>query len=542
VKDLIALFNAGKYSELEKRSLIETKKAAHNGFAWKALAVAQKKLGKNALHAAQQAAKLLPADHETHNTLGLARKSVADFSGAAQSYRQAIALKPSYVEAYNNLGHVQLLLGDLRGGIATYQQALAIAPDFLDCRSNLLYAYTLLPDAAREEAFACAKTYGEIVARKYAAFSSRRPRQERLRIGFVSGDFRTHPVAYFILGLLAELRALDQCDLIAYSNNPIADGLTAKLRSAFHEWREIFGLSDMAAANAIREDGIDVLIDLSGHTAHNRLPVFALRPAPVQASWLGFVATTGVKAIDYYIADPWVAPDSEDANFTEKIWRLPETMMCFTVPEFDLPVTALPAMANGYITFGSFNNLAKINLQVIELWAEILRALPTSRLFMNTRQLNDKNAVTKVRTQFAEFGITGERLDLDYVTPREASLAAYNRIDIALDSFPYNGGTTTVEALWMGVPVLTLKGNALVGRLGTSCLANVGLHDWITESKEQYVAKAAKAASDPSALAALRAGLRTRSLESPLFQARRFARNFMDSLTAITGQQELKQK
>jgi len=292
------------------------------------------------------------------------------------------------------------------------------------------------------------------------------------------------------------------------------------------------GMSDEALAKCIRDDGIDILVDLSGHTAHNRLPVFAWKPAPIQASWLGYVATTGLSEMDYYIADRYAVPESQDAQFVEKVWCLPESMICFTPPEFDIPASQTPAMANGYVTFGSFNNLTKMNDAVVALWADVLHNVPGSKILLNTRQLNDAAIRETTWRRFAAHGIGRERVMLEYITPRASSIAAYSRVDIALDPFPYNGGTTTAEALWMGVPVLTLAGDRLVGRMGVSQLSNVGLQDWIAEDAAEYVAKA-KYFAEISALTKLRAGLRQRVLESPLFDAPRFAAHFEQALRSM---------
>jgi predicted O-linked N-acetylglucosamine transferase (SPINDLY family) len=263
---------------------------------------------------------------------------------------------------------------------------------------------------------------------------------------------------------------------------------------------------------------------------HNRLPLFAWKPAPVQVSWLGYFATTGVAEIDYFIADPHTLPAGEGKQFTETVWRLPDTRLCFTAPDADVAVAELPALTNGHITFGCFNSLTKINDRVIALWARLLDAVPGSRLMLKAKQLKEALVQDKMRERFAAHGVAADHLLLEGPEARAEYLAAYNRIDIALDPFPFTGGTTTAECLWMGVPVLTLAGDRLVSRQGVGLLANAGLPDWIATDADDYVGKAALHASNPQALAALRRSLRQQVLASPVFDGERFARHLEKAL------------
>ena len=294
-----------------------------------------------------------------------------------------------------------------------------------------------------------------------------------------------------------------------------------------------YGISDDRLAQLIHEDGIDILIDLSGHTGDNRLPMFAWKPAPVQVTWLGYFATTGVAAIDYLIADPWTLPESEESSFSETIWRVPETRLCFTPPAILLNVTPPPVLANGHITFGCFNNLTKMNERVVALWARILAAIPNSRLYLKARALGEAAVQQSVMKRFAEHGIDPQRLTLETYVPRANYLEAYNQIDIALDPFPYTGGTTTVEALWMGVPVLTLAGRQFLARQGVGLLMNAGLPEWVASDQDDYLSRAVAHASDTQGLASLRAGLRQQVLASPIFDASRFARHFEAALRGM---------
>jgi predicted O-linked N-acetylglucosamine transferase (SPINDLY family) len=348
----------------------------------------------------------------------------------------------------------------------------------------------------------------------------------------VSGDLHGHPVGYFLDGVLTSLAAKFSAnlELFAYATRACEDETSKRLRASCKAWHSALGLSDSALALRIREDGIDILIDLSGHTAGNRLPVFAWKPAPIQVSWLGYFATTGVAAIDYFIADPWTLPPDQEAFFTEKVWRLPETRLCFTPPSARVDVNVLPALSNGYVTFGCFNNLSKMNDAVVQLWARVLNAVPASRLFLKYQQLAEASIRQSTRERFAVHGIAADRLIFEDYVPRVNYLAAYHRVDIGLDPFPFPGGTTTVEALWMGIPVLTLSGERFLARQGVGLLMNAGLPEWIASDHDDYVARAVAHASDLQGLAALRARLRQQVLASPIFDAPRFAKHFEAAL------------
>ena len=350
-----------------------------------------------------------------------------------------------------------------------------------------------------------------------------------LRVGLVSGDFGNHPVGYFLEGLL---RAADPARIafLAFPSQPDEDELTARIKPLFAAWQPIHALDDAAAARLIHASGVQVLLDLAGHTAHNRLPVFAWRPAPVQAAWLGYFATTGVAEIDYIIGDPQVTPPAEASHFTETVWRLPETYLCFTPPEIAVEVSELPARTSGHFTFGCFNNLNKINDAVVRVWARVLHAVPNSRLLLKAFQLQDATVRDGIRARFAVLGIMDDRLLTEPPSSRAEYLHDYHRVDIALDPFPYPGGTTTCEALWMGVPVLTLRGNRFLSHAGETFARNAGLADWIAADEDEYVTVAARFAARLESLAGLRARLRDQVLASPLFDAPRFARHFEAAL------------
>jgi len=351
----------------------------------------------------------------------------------------------------------------------------------------------------------------------------------------VSGDLHSHPVGYFAEGVIAALASSmsERLELIAYPSHFHTDALTERIKACCSGWHSAVGLSDERLAERIRDDGIDILIDLSGHTAHNRLPVFAWKPAPVQATWLGYFATTGVAQIDYFISDAWSLPQTEEIYFTEKVWRLPETRLCFTRPDVDVLVSPLPALTNGYVTFGCFNNLTKMNDAVVALWARILGTVAGSRLFLKARQLNDASVRRSIVGRFAAQGIDIDQLILEGASPRAQYLSAYGRVDIGLDPFPFTGGTTSAEGLWMGVPVLTLTGERFISRQGGGLLMTSGLPEWIAADTDDYVARAVSHAGDIHRLAVLRNGLRQQVLASPLFDAPRFAGHFEAALRGM---------
>lgn len=480
----------------------------------------------------RQAIALVPTYVEALNNLGNALQEQGRLTAAEDCFRTALAANPECAEAHSNLGTLLSNQCRLIEATASFRRALQIRSDYPEAHSNLLlimnYDDRSLPVLSEE-----ARRYGLCVEartkNKFTAWPCL-PRPARLRVGVVSGDFRDHPVGYFLQGLLAHIDA-DRFEFIAYPTNNCDTELTTRIRPYFTEWSPIFGLGDGDAASLIHADRVHVLLDLAGHTAHNRLPVFAFKPAPVQASWLGYCATTGMAAMDYYIADSLTLQKSEARSFTETIWPLARNYLCLSPPEIDVHPSPPPALHKGYVTFGSFNNLAKMGEPVIGLWARVLTAVPGSRLLLKARQLGDSSVRERVARRFAAHGINEERLILQaIVADREGHLSAYNLMDIALDPFPYNGVTTTFEALWMGVPVLTLEGNRFLARQGVGLLTNAGLCDWIATDADDYVAKAKACADNRDHLASLRATLRQQVLASPLFDSASFARDFQDAL------------
>ena len=486
----------------------------------------------DAASSCRRAIELLPDFAEAHNNLGNALSDSGQMHAAMQCYRRAIKIKPDFAEAHNNLGGTLKDTGQFDASIASYRRAVELRPDYFEAHSNLLFTLSYTASTTTEVYKAEAMRFGANVTRKVASkFNSWQcdAQPQRLRIGLVSGDLRNHPVGYFTESLLAELVS-HRVELFAYSSNPKQDDLTARIRPYFAQWREVFSPNDEQIARLIHHDGIHILIDLAGHTAKNCLPALVWKPAPIQVSWLGYFASTGVAEIDYLLADAHIAPEVDESHFTEAIWHIPNSYLCFTAPDIDIPTAALPALASGQITFGCFNNLTKMNEAVIALWTRVLLAVSGSRLFLKTKQLNDATVCATVCSQFAAHGISADRLILEGDSPRAELLVAYQRVDIALDPFPYPGGTTSIEALWMGVPVLTKCGDRFLSRMGESILHNAGLPDWIAANEDDYVAKAVAHTTNLDRLSTLHSGLRQQVMSSPLFDAKRFAENFEQAL------------
>lgn len=478
---------------------------------------------------------LKPDYFEALNNLGNCLRQLGRLIEAETRYREAIRLEPNYVEAHNNIGNVLQDLGRHDEAIASYRDCVARDQGYALAYSNLLYCQNFGDATDIGLAVAQAKEFGERLSAmahpKCAPNNSTEP-FGKLRIGFVSGDFKRHPVGYFIQGLLKNLDR-DEFEIVGFPSNAFSDDLTETIRDFCSEWIPIYGMDDALAAETISRQGIHVLFDLSGHTAHNRLSVFAYKPAPVQVSWLGYFATTGLPEMDYFLGDPVMCPVEEEAHFSEKVWRLPETWLCLEPPVEKVQTLPIPALENGHITFGCFGNLAKMGPKVVETWAAILKRVPDSKLFLKSKQLSEPKLVENTQKQFLQHGIEPNRLVLEPPSSRLDYFHAYNQIDIVLDTFPYPGGTTSVDALWMGKPVLTLKGDRFLSHLGESIVTNAGLKGWIAKDHEDYIEKAMSFAADRNDLAKLSRSLREIVLKTPLFDTERFARGFSRRLKEI---------
>ena len=430
---------------------------------------------------------------------------------AETAFRRAIAVREGFAEAWNGLGNCLVQSGQAREGIAAYERAQAIDPAYREAASNRLLALHYDPAFTPERLYAAHREWGaaagagDIESPGPSAVSSA-PR--RLRIGYVSPDFRTHSVAAFIEPIL-RAHDPDRFEVICYAEVAVRDETSNRIAGLVAQWVTTCGMDDAELIERIRRDRIDILVDLAGHTAHNRLGVFARRAAPVQMSYLGYPDTTGLVQMDYRLSDEIADPPGREAFHTERLLRLPSGFLCYGPPADAPAVATRPAGASGPVTLASFNNLAKVNESVIAAWVEILNALPDARLLLKSRALGDESVRRRCRERFAAHGVDPRRLRLlGWTGDQRSHLALYAEVDIALDTFPYNGTTTSCEALWMGVPVVTLEGSHHAGRVGRSLLHRLGLDPLCTPDTQTYVERVVELAHSPEKRETLRTHLR----------------------------------
>jgi protein O-GlcNAc transferase len=505
-----------------------------------------------------------PENHMFLHFLGEIRYKLGDYNGALENIRKSLEINPDNADAYNNLGVVLQEMGQLDEAITCYQKLLQLNPKYSDAYANLgtvfrskgkiddaemyfrlalqleqndpiTYSNLLLTMNynSRHEARTMylehlnfAKQFEGPLAFGIASCCKERSSGRRIRIGYVSPDFRRHSVNYFFEPVIASHNR-NLFEIFCYSDVLAPDDVTERLQEYADQWRNIVSMSDEIVAEIIRKDGIDILIDLAGHTGHNRMLLFARKPAPVQVSWLGYPNTTGLSTVDYRIVDAYTDPPGlTDPYYTEELIRLPQTFLCYLPDENSPDVDSLPALKTGHITFGSFNFFAKISPEVIGLWAEILRKVPGSRMVIKAKSLSDKSTCAYAMQMFTREEIAPNRIELlSYEPSYRGHLDIYNRVDISLDTFPYNGTTTTCEAIWMGCPVITLSGSVHASRVGVSILSNIGLEHLIAKTRAEYFTIAVDLANDLKRLQSLRHGLRSLMYNSPLTDAKRFTLN-----------------
>jgi predicted O-linked N-acetylglucosamine transferase (SPINDLY family) len=477
----------------------------------------------------ERALHLKPTMAEVFNGLGAVLKEQGKHGAALVCHRRALDLDPTYADAYCNLGSLLWEQGNMEEAAACQRRALELRPQ-PQAHSNLLLTLQYCPGITLADLATAHSKYEQIHAAQLVAVghphTNDRDSERRLRLGFVSPDFGQHPVGYFVMRPLEKLDR-GACETFCYSDRITKDEITARLQVAAGNWRDINGVSDQALAQTVRDDRIDILFDLAGHTGKNRLLVFARKPAPIQVTWLGYAGTTGLTAIDYLLADECEVPRGAENHYVEKILRMPDGYICYDPPPYAPPVASLPAATNGYVTFGSFNNPAKITPRVLEVWAAVLRRVPYSRLVLKYRGIGDDSVASRIKDGLSTHGIDPSQIDCFGWSPHPLLLEEYNRVDLALDSFPYNGGLTTCEALWMGVPVVTCPGETFVSRHSLSHLTTVGLTQTIARDLDEYIELAVSLAADLPALANLRATLRQQMSASPLCNGQRFADNLL---------------
>jgi predicted O-linked N-acetylglucosamine transferase (SPINDLY family) len=475
----------------------------------------------------RRAVAIKPDSAEVHYNLGNALKDQGRLDDAASAYGHAINLNPEYAAAYANLGIVLMTQGRLDEALAAYRRAITLKPDDAITYSNMLVCLNYDDRQTPDQLFVAHRDwnerYGGCRPRTNAYANSRDP-ERRLRVGYVSPDFRMHSVAYFLAPLF-ESRSRQAVEVFCYADVNRPDAVTAYLRGLADHWVSTVGMPDDALAERIRADCIDILVDLAGHTAFNRLDVFTSKPAPVQVTWLGYPNTTGLRAIDYRLVDNVTdPPGAADTFVSEKLLRLPGAFLCYGGP-IDAPApSAPPCLKTGGITFGSFNNPAKLSPPTLDVWAQLLTRLPDARLLLKGKPFADEATCAYFVRRLNERGVAPERVRLvGWLPDSAAHLALYEEIDIALDPFPYNGTTTTCEALWMGVPVVTLRGERHSARVGASLLEHAGLADFVAGSADDYIRIAMALAANPAGLHDLRRTLRQRVMGSPLCDGRDFA-------------------
>ena len=496
-----------------------------------------------AVTAYRQAIALSPDSAAAHNNLGNTLIKQGKIHEAMACYQEALRYNPELAEAYVNLSWVYKEHGQIADDVRCLQGYLARHPEDFKAHSDMLFSMNYDPRYSPEQLAAAAQGWWHQHAPRPSALfvHPSRPHSDRLRIGFLSPDFRVHPVGTFLLPLF---KALDkqQVTLHCYAElqERQMDSVSHALRGLAESWCSTSGLSSQEAATRIHQDQLDILIDLAGHSANNRLDIMALQPAPIQASWLGYVNTTGLPVIHYRLSDAMADPPGQDPFYSETLVRLPDAFFCYEPPTESPAIGPLPALSQGRITLGSLNNPAKISEEVITLWSKILVQLPDARLLLVGTPFVDASITERYHRLFASQGVEPERIELLPSLPMQEYLELYNRIDIALDPFPHNGHTITCHTLWMGVPVVTLAGNRYASRMGASVLHFAGFPELIADNEEDYLARTVALARDLDRLAILRQTLRERLRHSVVCDTDRFANNFLLTMHDLRSRAQAK--
>ncbi len=508
-----------------------------------AVALMQLDRAKEALVLLKEIEKVIPNDAANLGNIGAALLQTQEYSDATKYFQKVLSLQPQNADAYHGLGHAYYFQGLCDDSYRAYAQAFEIDPSSFKALEGMMfmqyYQYPSDMDMHFNNVRTCSEFFADTVLIMHGDHSF--DPHKNLRIGFVSGDLNTHPVAFFLESTLQQIKnglvSNRELTLIAYHNSSKQDEYSQRLKPLFDVWHQVETLNDESLVQQIQNDHIDILIDLSGHTHGNRLPVFARKPAPVQISWLGYWGSTGLSSIDYVLADPISVPANEEKWFVEKIWKLPHLRYCFSIPSDAREVASLPCIERQYVTFASYQILSKINDGVIKCWSQILMACPSARLRIQSKDFSQSDARARFTQRLSAFGIDIGRVDLVGEMSRIDYLASYADVDIVLDSFPYTGGTTTVEALWMGVPTLTLATAGMLGRQGEAIMMNAELSDWIAHNEDEYVQKAISWGNASSSrlqeLAHLRTTLREQVRQSPVFNHQQFAQDFVSALFEI---------
>lgn len=461
-------------------------------------------------------------------------------------YGEAIELNEKLLKQYPSDGNVRINYalclvetGQYDKAEINYKRALKDTPETQQSLSNYLMGIHYNPKRTKQEIFEAHQlwdTYYAPESRPKRPVPSNINKNKKLRVGLISGGFKKHPVGWMITTALEHLPK-DEIELFIYATDSYHDSITKRIRNTCVQWRSVVGYSDEVVADMIRDDEVDILMELSGHSSANRLKTVALEPAPVSIKWVGgLFNTSGLESMDYLLTDAKESPKGEEAFYTEKLVRMPDDYICYTPPNYDIFVDELPAKKNGFITFGCFNNPTKVNTELLSKWGELLQEVPNSRLFLKSKQYDTELVRKRVTDHLAELGIEKDRIRFEGSSMHGELLETYNNVDIALDPWPYSGGLTTIEALWMGVPVITKSGPTFAGRHSTTHLTNAGFPQWVTDSWEDYKKVAVELSSDIDKLAEIRAGLRDKLLNSPVCDAQRFANNLTEAFRQMWKQ------
>ena len=454
-----------------------------------------------------------------YNDLGVVLQQIGNPKAAMKCYTKALELNRSFSEAQNNMGVALQSRGNAKKAQEYFKTAMSINPFYFDASNNYIFALDLSEDETVESLIQARKDWSKIheepLLSKQKPHNNELTTDRKLRIGYVSADFRLHSASFVFGGMLTEYNR-DKFEVYAYNNyttNSNPDDRTLIFKQSVTQWRDIFSLKDEEVTDLIRKDKIDILVDLSGYSSGTRLLVFARKPAPVQVTAWGYATSTGMKSIDYFFADEIIVPPEEKDLYVENIAYLPNVVTHYC-PESKPDVAELPAIKKGYITFGSFNRLCKITDETFDLWGRVLTAVPNSKMMLKISELGDVTTQEWAIENFAKVGIDKDRLIFMGRTPWYAHMATFNNIDIALDPFPHGGGITTLEGLQMGVPVVSLKWPSIVGRLSSTILNALTMNDWVATSKEEYVNIAVEKTRDLDSLNSLRLNLRSKMKSS----------------------------
>ncbi len=537
IKQILDLFNSKKFEEVKKEINKQASKFPNSSILNNILGavLAEENQLILAIEQYKKSIKLNPNYAEAYNNLGVSLEKLNKYEEAIEKFEKAIFFKKNFSEAIKNLSVVCNNYGNLLSQSGRFDDAndkyvkgIEVRPDYAIAYSNLLFNLNFKNTLEQKTYLLWAKKFSKNCKNlKDLNFNYKYDKSpEKLRVGCVSADFGEHPGGHFTFSTLTELKKKN-FELIAYSTHDRKDELSGNFKSLFSKWNSIKDKSDEEAVNLIIDDKIHILIDMQGHSAKNRLPIFFYKAAPIQATWLG-QGSSGISEIDYFIGSPHITPKEEEQYYIEKVLRLPEISQCLTVPHFELEITELPQKKNNFITFGCFNQFAKINNdEVISLWSKILLSVKNSKLFLKTQELSNNKLSEEVLNKFKKFNINKDRLVLEGKSKtRKEVLEKYKHIDISLDPFPFQGNTSTCESVWMGVPVLILKGDRYLFHFGESINSNLNMKDWIADNKDDYLKKAIHFSTDIDRLAKIRMTLRESALLSPVFDSSRFSKHF----------------